>query len=216
MVENYPGNSHKTRAPAEEQIEPKKVEKIVTGEVSRRKKPLGKRFAETFVGGDASSVMEYVVFEVLVPAAKDTIADAFSQGIERMIFGEARSSSRRTGARPSGNGGFVNYSRMSQSNNAKPRNGLDEFRGPSRRARANHDFGEIILATRIEADTVLERLGDLIEQYDEASVADLYGMLGITPEHTDAKWGWGSVADAKIERVREGYVLDLPKTEQLA
>lgn len=211
---DYPSNSHKVKdntvAP-----EPKKIEPIeLTGEVRRRKTPLGKRFSQTFIGGDANSVMHYVVFQVLVPAAKDMMSDAVSQGIDRMLYGEsARSSSNR---RSSGvTSGYVSYNRMSSN---KPRSGMDEFarREPSRRTRVNHDFGEIILATRVEAEEVIKRLYDIIDQYETATVADLYELVGMTPNYTDAKWGWGPGGLQGAQAVRErggGYALDLPKPE---
>lgn len=214
-MDNYPGNSNKAKAPAEETPEPKKIEQVVaSGGVSRRKTPLGRRLAETFIGGDARTVGGYVVLEVLVPAARDMIADAFTQGIERMIYGEVKSSSRRIGGRPSGQNGYVSYNRIAQSNN-RPKSGLDEFRRrePDRRSRANHDFDEIIIATRAEAEAVITRLYDILEQYDVATVGDLYELVGITPSYTDAKWGWAQLAGAGVVRVRDGYLLDLPKPQ---
>jgi hypothetical protein len=210
----FPSNSHQAKA-TEPQPDPvKKIDKVVTNDVTRRKKPLGKRFAETFVGGDARSVSHYVLFEVLVPAAKDTISDAVSQGVERLIFGESRSGSRRSGGyRSSGAGSFVSYNKMSQ-RNADPRREREDVRGLSRRARASHDFDEIILATRAEAEEVIERLYDIVRTYEVATVGDLMELVGATPNYTDNKWGWTDMTGARAERTRGGgYVLDLPKTE---
>lgn len=208
----FPSNSHQAKASEPKPDPAKKIDKVVTNDVTRRKRPLGKRFAETFVGGDARSVSHYVLFEVLVPAAKDTISDAVSQGVERLIFGESRSGSRRGGGyRSSGSGSFVNYNKMSQ-RNADPRR--EETRGVSRRARASHDFDEIILATRAEAEEVIERLYDIVSTYDVATVSDLMELVGATPNYTDNKWGWTDMTGARAERTRGGgYVLDLPKTE---
>lgn len=61
-MDNYPGNS---RTGKEESVEPKKIEKVITGEVVRRKKPLGRRFMETFIGGSDSKAcgnMFYMTF----------------------------------------------------------------------------------------------------------------------------------------------------------
>lgn len=212
-MDNYPSNSIKAKAPEPEKTEPKKIESVVSdGGVSRRKTPLGKRLAETFIGGDARTVGGYVVLEVLVPAARDMIADAFTQGIERMIYGEVRSTGRRSGMRPSGQNGYVSYNRIAQSNN-RGRSGLDEFsrREPSRRSRANHEFDDIIIATRVEATEVIRRLYDILESYDQATVSDLYELVGITPNYTDEKWGWTELTGADIIKVRDGYLLDLPK-----
>lgn len=197
---NYPGNS-KSHKPA---AEPKKVEKVVTGDVVQRKKPLGKRLSETFVGGDLRSTVQYVFFDILVPAARDTVADAGSQGLERLIFGEARSVSRRTGRAAQHH---TSYDRFSKS---RPDMRQAEERQLSRRARGSHDFGEILLATRVEANEVLNRLNDLVDRYTSATVADLYALVGITGNYTDDKWGWRELNAAGITRVPRGYVLDLP------
>jgi hypothetical protein len=209
MVEELPGNSRKARETPQED---KKIEKVVTGEVSRRKKPLGKRFAETMFGTDGKGVVQYIVLDILIPATKDLIADVVTQGIERSLFGEARSSSRRTGSRPTSSIGHVNYSRYSASPLAGRR---DEPRELSRRARSTHEFDEITLATRTEAEEVLNRMDQLIEKYETVSVADLYELLGVTSSYTDEKWGWVDLRDASIRRVRDGYLLDLPKPESL-
>ncbi len=211
----FPSNRHKDREAAVRPIETekKKVEQVVQTEVVRRKKPLGKRFIETFVGGDAKSVWGFVALDVLIPAAKDAIADAVSQGVERMIFGEARSTSRRTGRRPGEP--YISYNRYSSSSSRRSLTPREEPRRPelSRRARASHDFDEIILATRVEADEVVERLYDLVSKYEVATVADLYDLVGITGNYTDDKWGWYDLRGAGVTRVRHGYLLDLPRPE---
>lgn len=211
MESDFPSNRHKERV-RNEKPEEKKVVKIVQSEVQRRKKPLGKRFAETFVGGDAKSVWGFVTLDVLIPAAKDMFADAVSQGVERMIFGEARSTGRRTGRRP--HDSYISYNRYSGggSRRESPR---DPRHNISRRARASHDFDEIILATRVEAEEVIDRLFDLVSKYESATVADLYDLVGISGSYTDDKWGWLDLRGGGVTRVRNGYLLDLPKPEPL-
>lgn len=219
---DFPSNSHKMssddlvedtkKTTARPKKDEKKVERVTSGEVIRRKKPLGKRFAETFGGGDARGVWGYIVLDVLIPAAKDMVADATSQGVERMLFGEARSSSRRGGFRSSGSNGYVSYNRFGPS---ASRNRHEETRSISRRSRATHDFDEIILATRVEAEEVIDRLFDLVSRYESATVADLYDLVGATGNYTDDKWGWTDIRGAGVTRVRNGYLLDLPKPEPL-
>ena len=207
-MDEFPGNSHGAKK-SDQPTEAKNVDKVVVGAVVRRKKPLGARFAEMFVGGDAQSVMQYVLLEVLAPAAKDMIADAVSQGVERLIFGEARSTGRRTGARPSGSSGYVSYNNISRAT-VRPRE--EDARVPlSRRSRAAHDFEEIVLATRVEADEVITRMWDLLEKYELVTVNELYDLVGVSGNFTDDKWGWLSLRGAGVRRIREGYLLDLPK-----
>lgn len=210
---DYPNNSHKQKDNTTgDETAPKKVEQVVSGGVVRRKKPLRKRFAETFVNGDARGVASYILLDILIPAAKDTVVDAMSQGAEKMFFGEARSSSRRSGNRPGSNNGYVSYNRYAPTNTHGRR---EEPRVPSRRARATHNFDEIILATRVEAEEVIDRLFDLVSRYDSATVADLYELVGVTGDYTDDKYGWVDIRGAGVTRVRNGYLLDLPKPEPL-
>ncbi len=58
-------------------------------------------------------------------------------------------------------------------------------------------------------------MDQLIEKYETVSVADLYELLGVEASYTDEKWGWVDLRDAGIRRVRDGYLLDLPKPESL-
>lgn len=211
MESEFPSNRKTQRKKPE--AEEKKVQQVTQSEVVRRKKPVGKKIAETFVGGDARSVWAFVALDVLVPAAKDMLADAVSQGVERMIFGEARSTSRRTGRRP-GDGPYISYNRMSGSRQRvgpEPRGRMEL----SRRARASHDFDEIILGTRAEAEEVVDRLFDLVAQYDSATLSDLYDLVGVSGSYTDNKWGWFDLRGAGVQRIREGYLLNLPKPEPL-
>jgi uncharacterized protein YerC len=81
----------------------------------------------------------------------------------------------------------------------------------SRQARATHNFDEVILPTRREAEEVLDFLHDLLTRYETVSVSDLYELVGETGNFTDEKWGWTDLAGASVSRVRDGYLLNLPR-----
>lgn len=213
-MENFPSNSNESK-PTEPEKEPKKFEKVVEGNVIRRKKTLTARFLDTFFGDDSRNAAQYVMSDVLIPAVRETIADAISQGVERMIFGEVRSTSRRTGRRPGDSGPYVSYNRYSSPSSTRPRSHRDEPRTMSRRERGSHDFGNIILATRAEAEEVIHRLVIALEQYESVSVADLYELLGMDSDYTDDNWGWTDLRRADVRRVPDGYRLVLPRTEPL-
>lgn len=200
-----PANSHKAKE--KKNPGPKDVKKVITGEVVERKKPLSKRIAETFTGEDTKSVGGYILFDVIIPAAKTMISDAVSQGIERLLFGDGYSSRRRSSQ------GYTPYNRVHGSVQTAGRG--DGRPSISQRGRAAHDFKEIVLSTRSEAEEVLDRLSDLIESYDVALVSDLYDLVGITGSFTDDKWGWTSLAGAHVSPVRGGYLLNLPRTQAI-
>lgn len=211
-MENYPGNRQTLgKVEVVEEEKKPKVEKIIAGRAVRRKTPLGKRFVETFFSG-SNSVWTYILHDILLPAAKDTITDVVSQGIERMVYGESRSTSRRTGTRPAGPAGYVSYNRYSQTSQQR-----EQPRVMSRRARASHDFQDIILPTRAEAESVIDALYDLVQKYEQATVADLYGLVGIPAEFTDENWGWRDISrlGQGPKRMTDGYWLPLQKPEPL-
>lgn len=208
-MENYPSNSQKAKSEGDSKaVREKKIEQITVGTVTRRKRPLGKRFTETFGGGDAQGVMVYILQDVLMPAAKDMISDAVSQGVEKMLFGEARGPSRRPGSNSRG-GGYTSYNRYSV--NPGHRREPEPRREMSRGARASHNFDEIILDSRAEADEVLSNLFASVEEYGTATVSDLYSMVGQTGSFQDERWGWDDMRGSSIARVKGGYLLDLPK-----
>lgn len=207
---NYGSNSHKSRDKAAKPEKPK-VEKLISGEAIQKKKSLGSRISDTFRGDDAKGVGNYIIFEVILPAAKATISDAVSQGIERLLFGEQAKSRSRSNIRGS------NYTAYNRSYPGRSTDTRDERgnRSISNRGRSTHNFSEITLADRGEAESVLDALSDLIDQFDVASVADLYSLVGITGAFTDNKWGWYDLKGADISRVRDGYLLQLPPTEEI-
>jgi len=213
LAVNYPGNTRKAKeAAAEEPSKEKKVERVVDGVAIQRKKPLGRKIAETFAGDDVHNVGQYILFDVMLPAAKSMISDAVSQGIERLLFGDSRG--RRITSGGSTSGRYTAYNRMSSPSSSNAvRSDLDRPGGVeiSRRGRATHDFSELILPTRADAEEVILRLGDLVENFDFATVADLYELTGITGSFTDEKYGWNDLRGTGIERVRDGYLLNMPR-----
>ena len=203
--QEFPPNSEASKR---EPIYDKEITRVTTSEVKRKKKSLRKQFSETFVAGDAKSAIRYVVLDVMLPAAKDMIVEAGSQGIEKLIFGESRR--RGSSAPPSGPTGYVSYNRFSGIMGNRPSVLNSSQRALSRQARARHDFDEIVLESRAEAEEVIDRLFDLVSRYESATVADLYELVGLASAHTDNKWGWVDIRGAGVSRTRGGYLLDLP------
>lgn len=207
-VNEFPSNSKRPQPAA---AEPKNVERVVVGEAVSKKRSLGKRMKEMFIGGDSRSVLHYVVAEVIIPQVKDLITEVAQQGLERMIYGEGRSA-RRPSSR-FGSANHTNYNRYaSRGNNPIGKSSREERPMASLQSRGMDD---IVLATRLEADTVLERMYDLLGEYDLVSVADLFALVGWSSNHVDTKWGWESLSGANVQRVRDGYVLNLPKSQPL-
>lgn len=197
---DLPSNSYKSREAKTEVIAEKKIGKITTGNVKTKKKGFGKKFAEVFIGDDVTSVSSYILYDVLIPAAKSTLSDMVSGGIEMLLFGETKG----TRTRRDKNKSYVSYSSYSRGERGAP-----DVRGAINRAR--HNFDDIILESRGEAEEVLSHLVDLTEDYGQATIADLYSLVGMTSAFTDDKYGWTNLSTATVSRVREGYLINLPK-----
>ena len=184
----------------QDKTEPSTVDKVVKGEVVQTKKNKIQKVAETFFGGDLRDVASYVVKDVMIPAAKDMLYDTVSQGFSRLLFGEVRP--RNT----SSNRGYTSYSSISRDRNAR-RNEVA--------VRNRNDFDDITFRDRRDAEAVMDTLRDTIDHYGQCSVADLLKASGISPRYTDYDTGWTDLARATIARYRDGYVLNMPRTESL-
>jgi hypothetical protein len=200
---DFPSNANKEKDQPKKKPE-KVVEKIVVGEVIQHKKTLNERFKEVFLGGEFKSSVRYIGAEVLLPALRNMVVDATTKGIERVIYGEAapRRRQERPGPRVSYNSPFDRPVRPQQPPTYAPRG-------------RRQQISNIILASRAEAELVVERLGDIINQFDVATVADLHDLVGLPTTYVDNKWGWTSLTYVDIRQVREGYLIDLPEIEPI-
>ena len=193
--EDYKSNSHKSKE--EPKREEKKIEKVATGKVKTKKKSGATKFADVFITEDIGNVKDYIIYDVLLPAAKKTISEIVSNGIDMILYGETKSRKSK--------GSKVSYNDRD-----------DDYRRSSRRSRVlGYDYEDVILETRREAEEVLNRMEDLIDSYGVVSVADLYDLVGISGNYTDNKYGWMNLRSAGIERTRDGYMLLLPKVKPL-
>lgn len=181
-----------------------KATKIVTTEVRVEKPGLFSRIKTSMMGEDSRSVGNYLLHDVVVPAFKNLINEAISQGTERLLFGSTSSRPRGLNERH-----YTSYGSMSTSR--QPFGDGANRREPSRHERANHDFDRIIIGDRREAEDILVRLYEMVQEYGSARVSDLYEMVGITGEFTDDKFGWTTTGFGDVKRVSNGYLLVLPR-----
>lgn len=207
MEENFPPNSQKSKQPEPQE---KDIKQVVSEPASRRKKGIGRQFRETFIGGDGKTAGRFMFFEVLVPSIKEAIVEAGREGLERLVFGDGRGHKH---SRTPGGLGRVQYDQhFKNALGADPR---EKSRAMSQRARARHDFDEIVLSSLAEGNEVIDTLEEAVSRYGEVSVADLYTMVGIRSTHADHKWGWTDLRGASVARYRGNYLLDLPDPEPL-
>lgn len=196
--ELYPTNSH--RAKENPEIPEKKIEPLTKG--VRKKQNFWKRM---FKNDDSDTVWGYVLYDVLLPAAKKTLYEMVNGGLGIVLFKDPyKSGSRFTRV---GDTTRIRYEGFSK----------EPSRSTTRIDRARHSFDTIKIETRGEAQDVLARMVDIVQEYGLVTVADFYALVGITSEYTDRDWGWTSLETAGVERLRyeDGYIINLEKPQWL-
>ena len=201
QIEDYKSNSNKSKEDLRNDIvlSDHKVEKVVTGKVIAKKKSAFQKVADEFISEDAKNIKSYVFGEVLIPAIKKAISDIVTDGIDMILYGGSRGGTRRSTADKVSYRSYYDNGRSTSYSNQPVRS----FN--------NYSYDDIILSTRGEAEDVLSRMDELIDAYGLVRVADLYDLVGITGSYTDNKYGWTNIRNATIVRVRDGYMIKMPR-----
>ena len=191
MKTNYQSNSKKSKINTVE--DKNKVDKIVKGKVKTKKK---NGILSSFINDDLQDIKKYIVEDVLIPTIKKTITDVVKNSIDMFFYGEVSRSNRSNSSR-------ISYSSY-----------YDRDREPRSR-RNSLLIDDIVLESRAEAEEVLDRLDEMIEEFGMASVLNLYDLIGVTAPFTADKYGWTDIRNATAVRVRDGYLLKLPRVMPL-
>lgn len=176
-----------------------------------RKAPFGRRVLGAMFLGDAQSTWESAIWQSFFPNLRDNIEDSVINGIRTLFggssaaFGRSRSTSHYT---PQGQ-----ISRHSP-DRALGSRGVVEPR-MSREDKQAQNLRVIEIASRAEAQAVLEAMNATIDQYDVITLAEFYQMVRITPDHTDFKFGWEDLGGSVIVHAHQKYFLDLPPLIEL-
>lgn len=199
-MSDYKPNSHKSKEEQRESVPDKKVEKIIAGTVKSKKKNEIQKFADVFISEDVTNVKSYILLDVLVPAIKKAISDIVTNGIDMILYGGSNRTKSNSAA-----------SKVSYRNYYEKGNDQRGYGSSNGRTKTGYNYDDIILDNRGEAEDVLSRMDELISTYGVVSVADLYDLVGVTGNYTDNKYGWTDIRSAQVVRVRDGYLIKLPK-----
>ena len=198
IYENLPDNSHKGREETKQASDGKRVEKVIQGKVKTKKNEM-RKLTDIFISEDIANVKNYILFDVLVPTFKKTIYDIVVNSLDISLFGGRGNGSNRPKADTVS---FRDYNSMSRK---------DDRSYGGTRTTSGYSYDDIILETRGEAEAVLSRMDEIMEEYEIVRVADLYDLVGLTGEYTDNKYGWTNIRNARVERVRDGYKIVMPR-----
>lgn len=179
--------------------EAKKVERLISGDIKRRKTSTTKRVINEFVKGDLNTLKEYAIWDVWIPAIKNSLYGSLIGTIDA-IFGKAAGPSNR------GHRDYRDYFSTPLYRATEDRD-RDRLKG-----RNVYGYDEIIYSSKSESERIVVGLNGLINEFGSASVADYYQMSGAEHEYTDNKYGWDEPIPNRITRLRDGgYSIVLPK-----
>ena len=201
--EDFRSNSNKSKEALARRPE-KKVEKVVTGKATVKKRGKAKKFVDVFIDEDIRSVKEFLFSDVLVPKIRDTIYDLITGGADMILYGGTRGTSKKS------SGG--SYSSYSQAYTRRA------DRSEYQQKRDRFDLDEIIFESRGDAERVLDDMDNILESYTFVTVADMYDLADISQApYTANKYGWTKLGAAEVVRVRTdngfGYSIKLPRPQ---
>lgn len=185
------------------QVPDKHIEKVVQGEIRTKKRS---RFAELFIKEDIGYVKKYVVSDVIIPAILDTIVNAGTNALNMIFYGEPKKGNSRGSSRLS----RISYNKYYDDRDDDRR---DRYRDRDRR---DYNYDDIEFDNRGDAEEVLDRLFELIQEYKIVSINDYYDLVGKHGNFTDEKYGWTDLRSAHVERTYGGrYFIKLPRAVPL-
>lgn len=190
---DYKSNSNKSKL--EQKQSEKKVEKVISGSAKAKKKSEVKKLTDVFISEDICNVKSYIWNDIIVPIVKKAI----SETVDVILYGESGNSKKKSPA------SRVSYRSYYEDRDDNRRRDYGSIR------KSNYDYNDIVLENRGDAEEVLIKLDELIDVYGSASIADLYDMVGMSGSYTDNRYGWDKPGVGSVVRVRDGWLLKLPK-----
>ena len=196
-MDDFKSNSQKSKE-QERTITP-----IVQAEIVEKKggflESFFKRDAKNIAGAMGGNIKMFLIERVAIP----TLINAVS-GVGGIISGTltdgicdifAKQGFNVFDTRSSGSNGGTQYHRIGC-------NDTNSYRKDIPQSNVRPTYDNVHVATENDARNVIKTMRDMThDEYGWVSVADLFTLVSVVPEHTDSKWGWTDLSDA-------GYVYD--------
>lgn len=190
-------NNYTKKKPAAKVEEKKHLDKVVTGNVTIKKKSEGRKILEKIFPSAGSDLKTTLMDDVIFPMLKNGLWEAVGRILWPNGDGPVRSSSFGGGTR-------INYSGFS-----KPQARQHYIPAGST---FGFDYDRIAFETRGDAEAVLMALDENIDAYGFATVGAFYEAAGVTTNNAQVeKFCWRSIGDAKVAQVGGGWIIRMPR-----
>lgn len=158
-----------------------KVEQVTTAKVVSPKKSFW------------SDVLKPFIFDTVLPI----VQPLFKEGVR--AIGDAIMDAVLNDARP-----------QPQQRSNTPYHSFSRSTTKARKPVGNNRVANIVLTERREVSNIIDKLQDIIDQYEVATVADLYTLVGLPSKYVDNDWGWSDIGSPRTVRVDGGFQIVLP------
>ena len=198
----FPSNSYSSIRPVTKAKPADDIpNKAIKGQAKQQKKTFGERIADAFLATDGKDIKDYFLFDVLIPGLKRGVEDL----IHMLLYNDKKS------PRVTRSYGESRVRRIGYNSIYDRRREDDEMLSQRLRAQKR----DLIYETRQDAEEVLDMVADRIEDNGFATLKYLNAISGMPTDWTQTNWGWTSVAEASIVQVRDGWILKMPKLEEI-
>lgn len=148
-----------------------------------------------FISGVIACLIGFVVAGVKIfeksEMVREVISKVFTEKISNFLYND----SKRRGRSP-----YVSY-----------RDYYTEYRNRNEHTKrgSKFDVSLPVFDTRADAEKILDRLLELLNDYGAVTVADFNDLSGVTSTFKDNTLGWTNLDNCYIIRVRGGYTIKL-------
>ena len=185
---------------------PKKEIKPVVSGAKKVQRPASRRFLDFLLAESPKAMAKKVAIDTLWPRAKAGFEAAANEFLAGMLWGNG-------GVRPPTglvSGPVLRGGTAAMYHSASQPQSITQARQAVTH-QSSGNYQDIVVPTQEYAEALLANLIDLLNQYRVVAVADLYELAGMSPSISDNSYGWTSLDTARISKVREGFLLELPR-----
>lgn len=182
---------------------PKKEIKAVISGAKKVDRPATRRFFDFLFAESPKALGKKIGRDVVVPRMKAGVEEALNSFISGMFWGG--------GGRPMSNvvqGTVLRANGIAYNQMSNP-NMMSQARQATGQSSGN--YTDLVVPSQQFAETLLGNMYELLNNYRVVAVADLYELAAITPAPSDNAYGWTTLDGARISKVRDGYLLELPR-----
>ena len=195
---DYQPNSHRYKAEQEKSTdERKKVEKVVTGVATTKKKSGLDKLFHLFLTEGLPAIKTYVLDDIFIPAGKKALMgtlDIILNGKNSGGYDQNWSSAPKT-----------QYRKYSDVPSGKSSGVVT--------ARTHFEYEDVKFPDRGDAELVLRKMKDIYSEFGVVTIAEMYEASGLSYPYTFNRYGWQTLRGAEVVRRGDGYFITLPPAE---